>query len=180
MADPVELGGVLCIECFWGEFRAFELQKAFHGWVAISISRVLQREAQSRIRSCKACCPDLPNLGKGAAVHATRSSHLNCHSQLYVNVLQLWDAYAWTISGNVILPQNPQVAISEAWMVPNLKWGNHQKQVTPRVLEISLKIISLRHNRLGEAENVITVPEQAWGRSVTTLMHQNRLGGGWK
>ena len=47
MADPVELRGVLCIECLWGAFRGFELQKAFHGWVAISISHVLQREASS-------------------------------------------------------------------------------------------------------------------------------------
>ena len=36
------------------------------------------------------------------------------------------------VSGNAISLQNPQLIISEVWMIPNLKWGDNLNQVHAR------------------------------------------------
>ena len=48
MADPVEFHDVLCIKHLRGYLQAFEIQKAFDGWVAFPISCVLPCKASSK------------------------------------------------------------------------------------------------------------------------------------
>ena len=44
-----ELYGVLYIKQLWGEFRAFELQEAFHDEITVPISCVLPLETHSEV-----------------------------------------------------------------------------------------------------------------------------------